>query len=159
MLSVTLRHLEAHEVRLRGELSVEELDFGVNDEMIRVGRPLRYDLGVEKLHDGLLLTGSLRLLLDCQCVRCLKAFEHELVLENWTCHLPLAGEGKVSVENDCVDLTPFVREDMLLEFPQHPLCKPDCAGLKQTGQGKALKSGGEDELKPSVWAELDKLGL
>ena len=44
---------------------------------------------------------------------------------------------QVAIENDCVDLTPFVREDILLEFPQHPLCKPDCGGLKtsQTWQG------------------------
>jgi uncharacterized metal-binding protein YceD (DUF177 family) len=53
-------------------------------------------------------------------------------------------------------LTPFVREDMLLNFPQHPLCKPDCAGLK-TGQAKKL--GGDEESKPSVWVELNKLKL
>lgn len=159
MLLVNLHHLEAHEIRLQGELSAEELDFGVHDEMIRAERPLRYDLTVEKLHDGLLLSGSLRLVLDCECVRCLKPFQQELILEGWTCHLPFAGEEKVLVENDCVDLTPFMREDMLLEFPRHPLCQPDCAGLEKSGQGQVLKSGGDDELKPSVWAELDKLEL
>ena len=157
MLSVNLRHLEGHEIRLQGELSVAELDFGVNDEMIRAERPLRYDLTVQRLHDGLLLTGSLRLVLDCQCVRCLKPFQQTVALADWTCHLPLAGEEKVSVENDCVDLTPFVREDMLLEFPRHPRCQPDCAGLKPTGKDRGLKSSGTDALKPAVWAELDKL--
>jgi uncharacterized metal-binding protein YceD (DUF177 family) len=62
----------------------------------------------------------------------------------------------VAVVNDCVDLTPLVREDMLLEFPQHPLCKPDCGGLK-TKTGKARKTAGGNT--PAVWAELDKLKL
>jgi uncharacterized protein len=159
MLSVNLHHLESDEIRLQGELSAAELDFGLKDEMIRAGNPLRYDLTVERLDDGLLLTGSLRLVLNCQCVRCLKMFNRELVLEDWTCHLPLVGEEKVRVENDCVDLTPFVREDMLLEFPQHPLCKPECAGLGKIGKGKARKASGENELEPSAWAELDKLKL
>jgi uncharacterized protein len=156
MLSVNLRHLEAHEVRLRGELPAAELDFGVQDEVIRMDNPLRYDLAVEKLHEALLVTGSLELDLDCQCVRCLKPFKHKVLLEGWACHLPLAGEEKVSVNNDCVDLTPFVREDMLLEFPPHPLCKPDCGGLKKTN---APRTGGADKPTSTTWAELDKLKL
>ena len=159
MLSVNLRHLDAHEIRLAGELPAAELDFGLNDEMIRAEQPLRYDLTVEKLHDGLLLTGWLRLVLDCQCVRCLKPFGQTVDLPHWTVHVPLAGEEKVSVDNDCVDLTPFIREDMLLEFPRHPLCKPDCRGLKKIKTGKAQNTGGKDELIPSPWAELDKLKL
>jgi uncharacterized protein len=106
--------------------------------------------------DALLVTGSLRIILNCQCVRCLKAFEHRLVLEDWTCHVPLAGEEKAPVNNDCVDLTPLVREDMLLEFPPHPLCKPDCVGLKK---GQAPKTSGKDKAASSAWAELDKLKL
>jgi uncharacterized protein len=148
MLSVNLRHLEQHEVRLRGELPAVELDFGMHDEMIRVDNPLRYDLTVEKLHEALLVTGLLELDLDCQCVRCLKSFKHKVLLEGWACHLP--------VNNDCVDLTPFLREDMLLEFPPHPVCKPDCGGLKKI---KAPKTGGADKPTSTTWAELDKLKL
>ncbi len=72
---------------------------------------------------------------------------------------PLEGEEAVSIKNDCVDLTPWVREDILLEFPQHPLCKPDCGGLKKTSVGKARKTAGKEEAKPSAWAELNKLKL
>lgn len=156
MLLVNLHHLEAHEIHLEGELAAAELDFGLCDEMLRAERPLHYDLTVEKMHEALLVTGSLRLILDCQCVRCLKSFKQRLVLKDWKCHLPLAGEEKAPVNNDCVDLTPFVREDMLLEFPPHPLCKPDCGGLKK---GHAPKTGGKDVAESSAWAELDKLKL
>ena len=158
MLSVNLRPLEAHEIHLQGELTAAELDFGMKDEMIRADLPLQFDLKAEKIHDAVLVTGSLKLILDCQCVRCLKSFQHKLKLPHWTCYLALSGEDKVAVDNDCVDLTPFVREDMLLEFPQHPLCKPDCAGLMKKSRGAAPNFGGK-EVKPSVWAELDKLKL
>lgn len=157
MLKFNLRHLEEGEIHLQGELPVAELDFGVTDEMVRAEKPLRYDLQVELLDDSLLVTGSLRLTLDCECVRCLKAFKYELQLDDWTVHLPLEGEGKVSVNNDCVDLTPFVREDTLLEFPQHPLCQPDCAGLSK--KIKASEAENKEDPKPLAWVELDKLKL
>jgi uncharacterized protein len=155
-LTVNLRHLEEHPVRLRGELPVDELDMETGDEMIRVTRPLRYDLQVQKLQEALLVRGSLQLDLECQCVRCLKAFTRRMDLTTWTCHVPLEGEDRVVAVNDCVDLTPLVREDMLLEFPQHPLCKPDCGGLK-TKTGKARKTA--EGKTPAAWAELDKLKL
>lgn len=156
-LKVNLRHLEEHGLRLRGELAVSELDLGVADEMIHTEKPLAYDLTVELLHHAVLATGSLHLPLDCECVRCLKQFKTDLKLPNWTAHLPLEGEDKVPVDNDCVDLTPFVREDILLSFPQHPLCKPDCAGIKP--KSAARKPGKDDQSSRETWAELDKLKL
>jgi uncharacterized protein len=149
-LSVNLRHLKAHEIHLKGELPVAELD--LHDEMIRAEKPLRYDLEIEKLHDAILVQGKLELTLNCECVRCLKPFQQKLKLDHWALHLPLEGDEKVSLDGDFIDLTPFVREDMLLEFPQHPLCKTDCKGLNK-------KSRKSSEQKPDVWAELNKLKL
>ena len=91
-LIVNLRHLEAHDIRLEGSLPVAELDIDPRDEVIRVRQPLEHDLEVQKLEDGLLVQGHLRLILECQCVRCLKPFQYHLELDNWTCHLPLEGE-------------------------------------------------------------------
>jgi len=156
MLKVNLRHLEEHGLRLKGELSAEELDLGIEDELIQVEQPLRYDLSVELLNDAVLVTGKLVLPLNCECARCLKKFEMKLKINDWALHLPLEGEDKVTVDNDCVDLTPFVREDILLDFPQHPLCKPDCAGIKKKSARKA-KTAEEPVL--DVWAKLDKLKL
>src|ERR1700685_1256483 len=127
-LSFNLRHLETRNVTLRGELSLAELDLDVRDKLIRVTQPVQYDIEIEKMDDALLVQGELRVELECECVRCLKKFKRVLDLENWTHHLPFEGDDAVSVDNDCVDLTPFVRKDILLEFPQHPLCRPDCIG-------------------------------
>jgi uncharacterized protein len=158
-LIVNLRHLDAHPVQLKGQTPVEELDIETRDEIIQLSEPLEYHLEVEKLDDSLLARGRLRLALDCKCVRCLKPFEYPLEMNDWTCHLPLHGEEAAPVVNDCVDLTPYVREDILLSFPQHPLCEPECGGLPKNSLGKekeTSKTGRHDAGSP-LWAELNKL--
>jgi uncharacterized protein len=158
-LLVNLRHLQAHNARLEGELSVEELDVDSRDEVIQVNQPLQYDVEVQAVEGGLLLQGHLHLALDCQCVRCLKPFQYPLDLRNWACHVPLEGEEKATIVSDCVDLTPFVREDILLEFPRHPLCDPQCRGIPKTSAGKAKKPGGSGttDVGSPAWVELNKL--
>jgi len=156
-ITVNLRHLEEHEIRLTGDLPLNELDLGVQDELIHLNHPLQYNLVVELLHDCVLARGSLLLPLDCECGRCLTKYRQDLKLPDWAVHLPLEGEEKVNVENDSIDLTPFVREDMLLEFPQHPLCKPDCSGLKKK-QVSGPVAGAETPVA-DPWAALNQLKL
>lgn len=158
-LTVNLRHLEADELSLEGDLPVEELDLDLRDELVRAEKPLHYDLEVQQMEQSLLLQGELELTLRCQCVRCLKAFDYQLVLQPWSRLLPLEGEDKVPVINDSVDLTPMIREDILLEIPQHPLCDADCGGLPKNVLGKAKNTTAQktDEESSSTWAELDKL--
>jgi uncharacterized protein len=151
--------LEAHGVRLAGELPVSELDIQTRDDVIRLSSPLQYDLEVQKLEEGLLVQGKISLALQCQCVRCLRRFEYPLELDPWTVHLPLQGEESVPVVNDCVDLTSAVREDILLEFPQHPLCERDCGGLRNASAGKSKTSSslGQPNEGSPAWNELNKL--
>src|SRR5580765_1146604 len=142
-LRVNLRHLENRNLTFEGELPAAELDFDLHDDMVRANQPLHYALEVQKLDESLLVRGRVELTLDCQCVRCLKAFEYKLELPEYTSLIPLAGEEAASVSGDYVDLTPFLREDTLLEFPQHPLCKPGCRGLKlNTGKTKTSGAAG-----------------
>jgi uncharacterized metal-binding protein YceD (DUF177 family) len=158
-LIINLRHLEEDSLKLKGRLPVEELDLDLRDELVRADQPLDYDFEIQKLDQSLLLQGNLCLILRCLCVRCLKPFDHPMKLDNWTLLLPLEGEEKAEIVNDCVDLTPHLREDILIEIPQHPLCVADCRGLPKTDSGKVnISSGpGQKEPKSSAWAELDKL--
>jgi len=156
-LVVNLRHLERKDLVLKGNLPVSELDIDTHDEMIRLEKPLAHNLEVQQMEEGLLLRGSLLLPLACECVRCLKSFEYRLEFKDWSCLVPLIGEDAATRDGDTVDLTPFLREDILLELPQHPLCKPDCGGLRETTGRKTKKSGTGDAKTSSVWAQLDKI--
>ncbi|MCU0782922.1 MAG: YceD family protein [Verrucomicrobia bacterium] len=159
-LVVNLRHLANQNVRLQGELPTGELDLETYDEMIRVAGPVSHDLEAQLLDNNLLVRGSLRVTLACQCVRCLKPFACDLNLAEWTCLLPLKGEECVPVSSDCVDLTPHIREDILLAFPQHPVCDSKCRGLARTEIGKKKTSDRDrTESDSAAWSELDKLKL
>jgi uncharacterized protein len=173
-LIINLRHLEGQELHLEGEIPVEELDVaGLDDliraeeldlagldELIRTEGGLRYELEVERHERGVLAQGTLSLSLQCECARCLAPFRQELVLSNWCSMLSWEGEDAVPVRNDCVDLTPYVREDMVLALPRRPLCKPDCGGL----QVRPADDPEETHATPSsgssaAWAMLDNLKL
>lgn len=157
-LLVNLRHLERDNVELEGEMPAAQLDMDGVDELVHVQKPLEYKLEAQKIEDGILVMGDMGITLDCECSRCLKPFEYRLELPEWMCHVPLEGEEKAVVANDCVDLTPYIREDILLGFPQHPLCKPECSGLPKKASAKTKKTGGmQTKDSSSAWAELNKL--
>ena len=157
-LIFNLRHLDRKSLELAGELSVEELDLDGADELIEMSGPLGYDLVLERLPQSVLVRGQLSCALACQCVRCLRGFTLPLELDDWVCDLPLEGEDKVVVTHDFIDLTPYVREDILLAFPQHPLCEPDCRGLLKT-EHNLNEAAGVDRASDSssAWAALNKL--
>lgn len=161
-LLINLRHIERETLEIEGELSAEDLDLANLDELIQLAPPVTYELEAERLDDAILVQGRVEAVFKCECARCLKSFKLKLDLENWACHLPLEGEDAATVINDSVDLTPALREDILLQLPQRPLCKPDCAGLPKTGSGKAKKIAPKDgpaEMDSNPWAELNKLKL
>ncbi len=161
-LLINLRHLEKKALTLRGELSPEELEINSFDELVRAKPPVTYDLEVERLESQILVRGRLRVDLACECARCLKPYTQELELADWVVSLPLEGEEKAEVINDCVDLTPYIREDILLAFPPHPLCETQCGGLTNLLEQHTEKApGGLKESNPasSAWAELNKLKL
>ena len=143
---------------MAGTFSTEELDLGVVDELVHPRDPVRYELTIQKLEKSILVRGRLELGLDCECARCLEPFRYSIRLDHWTLHLPLDGPEAVTLQDDAADLTPYIREDILLELPQHPLCKNDCAGLSKYVNATALeeKRGGNAQ-GSSTWSELNKL--
>jgi len=147
---VNIHQLDKHDIHLAGEIAPEELALDETDELVHLRKPLRYDVTAQKIDNSILAQGTLRATLDCECARCLKPFERELELPDWTALVALEGPEKAEVKDDSVDLTPLMREDILLEFPQHPLCESDCAGLPNRPE----TTPGADS---AAWSELNKL--
>ena len=67
-----------------------------------------------------------------ECIRCLQPFEQPLEIDFTELY---AFSGKIPdaefvfPENGQLNLAPLVREYMLLAFPMHAVCSPDCKGL------------------------------
>lgn len=154
---LNLTQLASGVLTFEGSLPAADLDWGGPDDLVALGGPLFYHFTVRKQGDALLLQGTLAVELACQCARCLKSFRRRLELSPWSVELALTGEDALPVIGEVVDLTPCLREDMVLSLPQHPLCEPECGGLPSPprsggGQSGATSAGGE-----SAWSALDRL--
>lgn len=160
-ITVNLRQLEDESLAFTGTIPTAELGLDELDEVIHLREPVSYQFTASLLEDALLIEGSWSLPLHCDCVRCLKPFTIPLQVPGWTLHLPLTGEDRVSVVSDSVDLTPYLREDILLAIPQHPLCEKGCPGLPTKVSGIGRQPPGSDQAlkKVSAWDELNKLKL
>jgi uncharacterized protein len=156
-----VRQLQKKALVFKGDLSGEELDLQGFDECIELKLPITYDLEVQLMEGGILAQGHWKAVLDCECVHCLKPFQKVLEQRDWNCFLMLEGEEKVTVVNDCVDLTLPLREDILLAYPQQPLCEPGCDRLPEKAGARMRESSvaRPSEMDSSVWAELNKLKL
>jgi uncharacterized protein len=157
-LKINLRQLEEKDLRLQGKLAAPELELDEDDELVRARQPLHYDLTARRVGKDILVAGHLKMALDCECARCLRPFGFRLDLPDWLLHLPDEGPEKPVFQDDTLDLTPYLREAILLEFPQHPLCRSDCEGLPQKAAAGSQKTEGSGQTpKASAWAELNKL--
>lgn len=160
LVEINLKQLEKDDLHLEGELPAEELDIPQDDECIELQESVHYNLYASLQGRFVLVRGLVRFVLDCECVRCLNLFRMPVEL-NFDELLALEGEESVEIKDDSIDLTHYIREDILLAYPQHPLCDEDCDRLPQMPSRKGNKRGAHAESKnsSSAWAELDKLKL
>lgn len=156
-LKVNIHDLVRNEVVFKGILPVKELEIDGLDAVIHARHDLNYDFVVQKVERKLVLHGNLSIELDCECVKCLKSFTYKIDLPDWSMTLELDGEDRVTIINDFVDLTPYIREDILLNFPLHPVCEPGCKGMPGVIAGEVEEMKNRPEPFNSVWAALDKL--
>lgn len=82
---------------------------------------------------GLLVQVKMQATLLTECVRCLTDFMQPLVIdftELYAFSRNSVTDSDLLVPEDAhIDLSPLVREYMLLDMPISPLCRPDCKGL------------------------------
>ena len=160
-LLINIKELENGIMHHQGSLELKDLEIDTQDELIRPSSDLEYRLSAEIHTDNVLIRGDIKLTFHFECSRCLKPFERETHLPKWSQLIPIHGPDAVTVDNDCIDLTPFFREDMLLSLPQHPLCAKDCRGINTSQEKTTDSQSVQTELnpKPSAWNALDQLHL
>jgi uncharacterized protein len=97
---------------------------------------LRGLTGVARLSrtpQGILLQVDFKALINLECVRCLTSFQQTLNIIFTELYAfsqrYVTDSGLIMPETGIIDLTPVLREYILLEIPISPLCRPDCKGL------------------------------
>jgi len=88
---------------------------------------------VTRTPQGILLQAEFKAQTTLECVRCLTELQQSLEI-NFTelyafSQRYVTDSGLLMPETGIIDLTPVMREYILLEIPISPLCRPDCKGL------------------------------
>ena len=113
-------------------------DLGIEVLRAREGSPIDLDLRLEAVMEGVLVTGSAKVVLEGECARCLDPIRRELsvpfqelyVYDDQDYQAEDDLDGDVSrLEDDLLDLEPTLRDAVVLELPFQPLCEEDCPGL------------------------------
>jgi len=150
-VKIHLRQIPADGLHLEGEedCSIPQLEAGE----ARCAGPLHYDLELGISDGSLWVNGALSQPMELHCVRCLAAFPFDIEVKDFTVHTELTGP-------EMVDLTPFMREDILLNLPAYPHCDREggriCPVPEQTRKEDAREVL---EARPPSWSALDKLEL
>ena len=152
-MKVHLRQIPDEGLHLEGEEDCPLPELEVED--VVCAGPLRYSFDIGVSEGALWGNGSLAQPVKVRCVACLEQFVHTIEVPDFAVHTDLGGP-------ETIDLTPFVREDILLNLPAYPRC--DRLGGRVCPAADTLQelSGANDKTeatrKPD-WSALDKLDL
>jgi uncharacterized protein len=132
------------------------------EQDLRICGPLRYRVSVSRVQDELLIHGALAAEVAFRCSRCAEIFETEIVEHAFDRVRDLVEEPPERHRDgtESVDLTPDMREAILLAFPAYPVCCVDCKGL--CPQCGVNRNTGTCRCKPPAdgrWDALERLRL
>jgi uncharacterized protein len=139
------------------ELALADLD--VSDARFS-GEEVDVTLHLVSLANGIVVRGHLRAGWHGTCRRCLAAVEGSMDVDvDELYQVVVTDPDAFPVVDEQIDLAPMVRETLLLDVPDAPLCRDDCAGLcpvcgidRNLGTCSCVV-----EVRDERWAALDAL--
>ena len=120
--------------------------------------PVRMDLMLESIVEGILVTGPVSGRMTLRCARCLTEFGDDFrveVAELFAEDIEEADES-YPLRDGMIDLEPMVRDAVVLSMPFSPLCRTDCLGLCERCGGD--RNRGECTCGPQMdprWSALE----
>ncbi len=110
------------------QTSFDAADLGVTDE--RVAGIVDIELEAVSSIDGIVVAGSISTPWRVPCRRCLNDVAGTARIEVDEVYQDEVGDDDAfQIDGDQIDMAPAVREYVLLELPDGPLCRDDCAGI------------------------------
>lgn len=97
------------------------------------GSDIEMQIRLESVMEGVLASGTARVVLDGECARCLDGISDELEValqELFVYPQSDAEEDEAArLQGELLDLEPVLRDAVVLALPFRPVCRPDCPGL------------------------------
>jgi len=152
-MNVHLHQIPAEGLHIEGEEECPIPDLAKDN--VRCAGPMRFSLDVGTSAGALWASGLIAQKVEVQCVACLTDFVHDIQVSDFAVHTELTGP-------ELVDLTPFAREDILLNLPPYPRCDRH-GGKVCEAAGEKVDSDAERGVakakREAAWSALDKLKL
>ncbi len=147
---VHLRQIGDYPLPLQGKESAKELSLEEAD-VLPAGN-LEYQLEAGLSDGGLWVHGRLRLPVRLTCVSCLEPFDFLVEVPEFSLQIEVGGK-------EHVDLTNWIREDILLALPPYPKCDSDGGRKCPTAFPPVVSAPAGDVPggPPSAWAALDQI--
>ena len=149
-MKIHLRQIPPDGLHLEGEEDCPISELAA--EGIVCTGPLQYALDVGISEGALWANGSLSQPVELACVACLERFPYTVRVPQFALHTELGGP-------ETIDLTPFVREDILLNLPPYPHCDRDGGRVCPAPHLAVERAPDEVEKRKPDWSALDKLDL
>lgn len=138
---------------------------GLGIDMVGVpaGSDLELELRLEAVMEGVLVTGTVTVSVNGECVRCLGVVDDTLVVDVLQLYVydgsDVVDDDVDRLVGDLLDIEPVVRDTVVLALPLNPVCRPDCPGLCPTCGARLAEEPGHahDELGDPRWAALRQL--
>jgi uncharacterized protein len=133
-------------------------DLGLAVVGVPEGSDLELSARLESVVEGVLVSGTARVWLTGECVRCLDPVTGTLAAEFQELYVypeREADDEASRLEGDLLDLEPLLRDAVVLALPLQPVCRDDCPGLcSQCGAHLALDPGHRHEAVDPRWEVL-----
>jgi uncharacterized protein len=108
-------------------------ELGIDVIGVPEGDPIQFDLRLESVVEGVLVTGTASGRLVGECARCLVDIEDEFLADVQELYVYPESDAEPDeasrMEGDLIDLEPALRDQVVLALPFQPLCTDDCPGL------------------------------
>jgi uncharacterized metal-binding protein YceD (DUF177 family) len=147
-MKIHLRQIPDEGLHLEGEEECALPELATDG--VRCAGPLRYSLDIGASAGALWANGTVSQPVEMHCVACLEPFTHTIEVNSFAAHTELSGP-------EVVDLTPFMREDILLNLPPYPHC--DREGGRICTAAATIETPDAEEKRQPDWSPLDKLKL
>ncbi|WP_461047724.1 YceD family protein [Terrabacter koreensis] len=146
-------------------------DLGTDVISIKAGEPVRVEVRLESVVEGVLVTGSVDATATGACVRCLDpveldvdgTFQELFAYADRAAHHHEVGADSDEDEvhelvGDLIDLEPVLRDAVVPTLPFQPVCRQDCPGLcSECGMHLAEDPDHHHEVIDPRWSSLSGL--
>ncbi|MEW6382203.1 MAG: DUF177 domain-containing protein [bacterium] len=145
-MKINIKDIVGERTNLVFTVPVAHFDISPDEAVLR--KDIQVNVKIEKIRKEILIRGTINTQLELECSRCLNHFLYPVAENFQTIFQPFSprtldeeielAKEDLDIEfyqDDIIDLTEIVRDQILLSIPMIPVCEPACQGLcPQCGQ-------------------------